>query len=534
MPLRICALEMIRPPHRTALLALLAAFLASHGSSLAQSDSVSRSKSPSRSATPQIPRETTGTTDSEVVSLVRRKISVQRAALNRQRQSDGLPLLAEPALEEPQATVDIVHYGIGGVHAERGPQRFLILRLLIDNPGPAEWKLSEDDLVARIAEERQTSQNVPPLIQNFNFLYAGEVYALQKVKQFTGLTIPPRGVGTVWLFFPKSTANSEVPAIRLTLTAGGHTIEIDVTESQRALLGLSVERLGPRGCLAFVSVSGLLNTINAQSLADRLESLAERKTVRFVLQWTDDAPLPDLPLLQWLAAAAAQAGSGHPGGEHFPDLPAAIRELHLVQPRDLKSTNSALFGSVPAQGSWHESADEAVGAALRTAYLSLPKHELLHEIRQGHPLARAAAITHGAEQLDAHQLSELIRWAHGADPPVQLAAIRALSHFPEQAAVNTLEELARQKQDPVSAAAVESLAGSRFSAAENGLWQLLHEPDPTVKRLAMQVLARHPPPKWSETIFEYVTSSPDGLDGRDPGVAGRRAPPIGRSARSRF
>ncbi len=513
MPRRTPCREMVSLSQRAALLGLLMVFAVSVGAAEAQSGRGGRPKKPAPTASDQreIALEAAGSTDSRVVAQIREKISDERNARNQQRKLDGLAPLSEPEPDEPRAMVDVAHYGISGYHAQRGPQRFLVFRLLIDNPGSQELAISHDGVTGQIGAEQQSPGDIPPVTQGLNFLYAGQLHSLQQIERFAGLKVPPQGVAAAWLFFPQAGADAEVPTVRLKIRTRRRVLDVDVTESQRALLGLAVEQSGPRGCLAVLSISGLLNTVNVQSLANQLEQSTERKIVRFVIQWADGAPPPDQQLIQWLVSSAMQAGSSRSPGEQFPTFPALIRELHLVHSPQIQFSPSSPYGMANTERRWHESAADAVSAALRTAYLSLPKNELLAEIRQGGTLTRAAAITHGAEQLDARQLPELLHWAQSADPVIQLAAIRALSHFQEPAAVEALLNHARKNVEPTSAAAIESLAGSRFSNAEAGLLRLLREADPSVKQLIMQVLARHPRAKWSETIYEYVTGSPEGM-----------------------
>src|SRR5690606_18876154 len=53
-------------------------------------------------------------------------------------------------------------------------------------------------------------------------------------------------------------------------------------------------------------------------------------------------------------------------------------------------------------------------------------------------------------------------------------------------------------------AAIESLAASRYASAHDALLQILKNEPPASKRTIVAVLARHPRPVWSDTLFSYL------------------------------
>ncbi|MCA9118025.1 MAG: tetratricopeptide repeat protein, partial [Planctomycetaceae bacterium] len=72
--------------------------------------------------------------------------------------------------------------------------------------------------------------------------------------------------------------------------------------------------------------------------------------------------------------------------------------------------------------------------------------------------------------------------------------------------------------EPLAETAIESLAASRFSAAHQALLEILKNEPPASRLRIVEILARHPRPVWSETIYEYVTAG-----GMQPTVEGLRA-----------
>ena len=94
---------------------------------------------------------------------------------------------------------------------------------------------------------------------------------------------------------------------------------------------LTVERIGPRGCLALLTVGGELNTVNIGSLVGTLESLVAQKVVRAVIRFDRSVPQLDGQILSWLQQGAFLAGRGENNNMQLPLFPAALPELHLAR-----------------------------------------------------------------------------------------------------------------------------------------------------------------------------------------------------------
>jgi len=106
----------------------------------------------------------------------------------------------------------------------------------------------------------------------------------------------------------------------------------------------------------------------------------------------------------------------------------------------------------------------------------------------------------------------LLKLADDNDPLIQQAALAALSHFGEPAAIEKLVACVKQNAAPLSETAIASLAGSRFSAAHDALLQLLNNEEPESKKNIVKILARYPRPVWSETIYQFVQDKRAGLN----------------------
>ncbi len=456
-----------------------------------------------------------GSTETAIVEQVRQRLDKDVSARNRQRTADGKEPLPEPKSGVPRAMVDLAHFGVH--HGNGTQQRFLALHLLLDNPTAEPLVIARDGITTKLDGEAK------PLVDPaegfpFSFQYGTQYHNLQNQKPPAEVKTPANGASGAWLLYTGLPMTSDVPPISVDLRTAKGPLTIDVTESQRALLQLDIAALGPRRCLRMLTMRGMLNSINVQSLVNDLERLTNDKITRYVVGWSPDALPPEQNAVNWLVQSATQLGTGRPVMEQFPMLPAQIREFHLVRPGANDAANQPnVFSNVDhiirssSSPHVHKSAADAVSAALKTAFLALPANELVEEIQSGHELTRVAALKHGASRLNASHLPFLLERLNDPNADLRTAAVRALSHFGEPAALDALVTLARKPADPLCGTAIESLAGSRYSVAQTRLLALIREDNPELKQQVMQVLAKYPRPQWSEVIYSYVTDPKEKL-----------------------
>ena len=117
---------------------------------------------------------------------------------------------------------------------------------------------------------------------------------------------------------------------------------------------------------------------------------------------------------------------------------------------------------------------------------------------------RPAALADGGSRLTAEDLPLVLRFADGDDVKMQLAALTALRHFGEPAAIDKLLFYARKNVEPTVSAAIESLAASRYAVAHQALLDVLKKEHPASRRLIVRVLAKYPRPLWSDTIYSFI------------------------------
>jgi HEAT repeat protein len=341
----------------------------------------------------------------------------------------------------------------------------------------------------------------------------GRSIILRSLKRMKELKVDPGQTASTWVIFENLPSGRRVPKMKLKMELAGKESELDLNAKANDLLGLNVERIGPRKSLGLLTIAGSINTVNAGGIVDALDNLTANKVTRIVIRWTSGAPGIDGYLRGWLEQSAAMAGTGNQNNNNsFLEMPGAIRELHLAGMPSSSSTSSSYYpryaNSTSVAQRVHKTALSAVGAALKSAYESLPRNELVAEIRDGHPLTRAAAIAGGGGRLPDEHFPLLLEYVNDDDPGIQQSALQALAHFGDQRAVDALLLHAHKNNATTGKVAVESLARSRFAAAHTALINLLKNEGPASKKAIVAILGDNPRPVWSETVYQFI-SDPD-------------------------
>jgi HEAT repeat protein len=428
--------------------------------------------------------------------------------------ADG-PAITAPAAPSAQPTVKLTlnAFHLGSVYTYYNPptgSRYLAVQLRVTNGGAKPLTLRTQDFVLRCDGTDYKLKEPTGGLRNSAFQTGIRTVMVSRIQLMADLQVEPEKSAEKWLVFGGLPAGIQILPMVLKVTAGGATQEIDVNDSALKQLKLTVERIGPRGCLALLTVGGEMNTVNIGSLVGTLESLVAQKVVRAVIRFDRSAPRLDGQILSWLQQAAYLAGRGENNNTQLPVVPAALRELHLAALPNRSA--EGLEGATGEEPRIHHRDSVAVRAALRTAIESLPRAELLAEIEKGHPLVRPAALADGGSRLTAEDLPLVLRYADGDDVKMQLAALAALRHFGEPAAIDKLLFYARKNVEPTVSAAIESLAASRYAVAHQALLDVLKKEHPASRRLIVRLLAKYPRPLWSDTIYSFIGDS-------DPDVA---------------
>lgn len=414
----------------------------------------------------------------------------------------------QPAPKEPDDKQLIIvlenpHLSQGRYFGNNEYDRSFVVRMLIANPTARNYELKRTGVTLT---SDQKTYKVPESLSNYHDSYSvgQNHFSISSLKMPEMVSIPAGKTASTWLVFGQLPMNPAVPDLKLTLEFGNEKREIDVNEFCHGLLKTRIERLGPKNCLAVLTIEGKLDPVNVKNLIDELDILAgeKHKLARAVICWGKDAEPVESNLMNWLQQSANEAGQIRAMQQNpnisYPIVPMSIRELHLAElPMDNGSGGNG-------QARIHAITADAVIAALRTAYQALPANDIVDDLRDPNPIIRSAALMGGGGQLPPDKLPVLLEFVNSEDRNLQRAAIFALRNFGEKAAIETLVELVKKNEQPRSGEAAESLATSRFAAASDALLELLKTAKPEVKTSIVEILAKHPRPIWGETIAEYA------------------------------
>jgi len=398
--------------------------------------------------------------------------------------------------------------------------RFFAARLVLVNLTSDPMTVDRDHIRLVADGTEHPLAEVPKSIEYQSYQIGNQSFQLRSMQPAVQIRLAPGVSGSTWIVFAGLPAGQQIPRLVLKTKIGEDEHELDINQYSRGMLGLETQRIGPHAALGLLTISNRVDTINVGSLVDALQQLAEDQVGRAVIRWTDAATPLDRELLNWLQQAAMQAGLTQANNARFPSIPASIRELHLAgvpndkdkqQSKDTSADNPYRPGPEKRLERIHDSEAAAIASALRTAYEVLPLDELLEQIQTGDPLIRAAALAAGGGRLPADKLQLVLDYADDNDPRVQQAALTALRHFGEQAAVDKLLHYLQKGVEPLASTAIESLAGSRYAAAHAALLRVLENETPESRQSIVRVLARYPRPIWSETIYEFASNVLSGV-----------------------
>lgn len=464
--------------------------LNSHGwAQLQRSDTARKSERGTQSAT-QTPVSETTAGEPTVEELLQRLDELEA-------RTRGDAPAAQPAARSESLVMMLEHSNLATTNVY-GPDgiRYFVTRLLLINLSDEPVAVETNRIVLTVDGREFTLADRPPRIESSPIQVQGQLRQYNDIKPEERLEVPPQGTAATWLLYA-GLESPQVPELRLTLRTDDGEQTLNVNEYQRGMLGLGVERIGPEGCLALLTIPGELNSINAENLADELDRLAGEEVARAVIAFGETARRPDDQVLGWLVQG--QANRANMQYSQLPALPVAMRELHLASlPGD---DQSPWYGDGTGVV-LHPSTESAAIAALRSAFEVLPREELRKETAFGHRLSRAAALAHGAARLTQDDLPLILKASREEDELIRNSALQALSQFGEAAAVERLLEAAETGSPDVRAVAVASLAGSRFPAGHLALRRYLETTTPEIRLSVIDVLAQYPRPIWSEFIYQ--------------------------------
>ena len=316
------------------------------------------------------------------------------------------------------------------------------------------------------------------------------------------LDVPPSGTASTWLVFGPIESAAAVPSLLLKAAWDGGAAELNINAYERGVLGLRSERLGPEDCAALVTIHGELNSVNSRTLTDELDALSGAGVMRVVVDWGPSAPQPDDQVLGWLAnGTSPNRGMQY---SEMPHIPVTLKEFHTVQQGERHSEQYFVYDATTPT---HRTSEEAMSAALQTAFDAVPRELLRDELAHGHRLSRGAALAHAGARLGRRELPLVLAACDDPDAYTRQQAFAALGQYGETKAIDRLLSAAAASDRDMARAAISSLAGSRYPQAHRALSKLLDSLEDSRISDAIDILANHPRAEWIRRIAGFYESS---------------------------
>jgi len=236
-------------------------------------------------ATPAVAQE--ADSSAELKQVLERLLRVENE-LAQLKQAKPREIPADP---KEQRVVLLMESPYLGSNYYGGPQgkRFLAAKLLLVNLTPKPVVVKRDSLKLVVDGRPQGLAEVPQNLRYHTFQVGREQLQMRTLDPPQEVQVAAGGAATMGVFFADVSEGSYIPKMVVTLDANEATYELDVNAAQRTLLGLQVERIGPRDCLGMLTIAGEINSINVGSLVEELDRLSAAKVSRAVIAWTDAA-----------------------------------------------------------------------------------------------------------------------------------------------------------------------------------------------------------------------------------------------------
>ena len=438
------------------------------------------------------------------------------------------PVPSDPAnhklfvtLETPVLTTFFLQSPVGQIVEHR----VFVAKLVLTNLTPGAKIIEPAQLTLDADGNRLKNGELDKAIQPRGVQIGQQLLTFTQIKPNT-VTVPPGFTKSTWIVFGGLPRGQQIPSLKLQIDSGDKPIEFDISAWAAKQLMLMSTRLGPRDCLALLTISGELNSLTVGAFFEELDRLAMQKVSRVVVRWNSGLTPLESSVFNWLTQAVQTLGriENYSPYNQFPQLPNSFSEFRLaelpgqsrpsISITDAARAERGVPAAVASVSPLHRTTAEAVIAALRTVYEVLPHHELLVELRNGATLPRCAALAGAGTRLKSDDLPLLLELTEDAEPAVQLAAVQTLRYFGDRVVIEKLLQLARKHEEPLTSSALESLAASRYADAHIALLRLFDDEPLEARKTIVKVMAQTPRPLWSEAIYKSARDPQSGL-GRD-------------------
>ncbi|QDU00075.1 HEAT repeat domain-containing protein [Gimesia aquarii] len=426
---------------------------------------------------------------------------------NRLQVLKKLPAHRPAASKESEAFM-IIKNSMKGVASNQVLKGFFLTRLILVNQSQQPLKLTRDQIHFKVNGQPHTKTGLPEHIPNQTVLVGKKEKSLNALKFEQEVTVLPGKQGTMWLALSDLPNGPHVPEIEIQATVNGQLLNLNVNRFELGNLQHTVTLMGPHQCLAKLTISGALNSINLTSLMNEIDLLTTQKNVRrFVIHFPNQNSFIERSVFGWLPRAAQQIGMNSIVQSQFPLFPTMISELHLSGFifKDHKPRYFGL-GLTSRATITHTTEEAAIHAALDSAMSVLSREKIAEQIHIGAPAVKVAALMSGGRHLTNEELPLVLTLSSDQNQIVQEAALYALRYFGDPRALERLIQVANSPPGRKFEMAVASLAESRFAEGQQRLLQLLKQQPPEAQKTIIGIISQSPRPQWGNAIYEFLSS----------------------------
>lgn len=329
-------------------------------------------------------------------------------------------------------------------------------------------------------------------------------------------------VGSVW--FTHHEVPEGEPQMQLVWQDGRSesVTHVSVDDHLRAESAMSVERLGPDGCLAVLRTRRRLDPLSVWLLSDHLGQTGAagcRRLVISVRADNGDRMITD-DVFQWLLQAGEHVPEEAIRAVPFEDCPAQFLDVHLA---GVQRSADRRRGQRDGIG-MHGSEASAVSAALRPVYRRVPVAQVLSDVTHEHPGVREAALTGAMDRLSIAEVRDLLNRITPDDDLTRRLIAEELYRLPDDRVLQLLVPLARHPAPDVADAAIRSL--TRCTASETAsVLRRLRDEHPHLRHRIAAAAIQSDDDRWVPLITDHAIAMLQALSVPDSDSESAPLPP---------
>lgn len=430
--------------------------------------------------------------ETETIADVEARAAALRSLPGADARVPGLEGTVALWAERPFLGIDNAYSGDG--------VRYLVVRLIIVNRGSEPLTIRRDRIVLKADQQ---SLNIGGGARHFRGMpleVDRDILPQSALRTPEIISVEAGTASSFWCMFAGIEKAPVTPDLKIAVSlADGDEIAFDLSAQQASRLGLEETRLGPRNCLAVLTIHGQLNTINAGQLAARFEALFQQGKRRVIVTWSESALPSDELLLGWLLAGAAENRED----PLYLTMP-SLAPLPMIRLAQLPEENREAATWDEAREFVFHRIEDAVVDTLGDIFGNLPEQELLAELNSGHQLSRQALLRTAGGRLSSAALPLLLSLTRDEDPVKRRSAYPALARQRDPRSRPPLMAAALNDDPAESQAALQALLEGDRDCIQAVEALLGDSRLPLDKAILIDLLRTHYRPEWMPFVRSAV------------------------------